>query len=264
MLDIFSDIFATFQNLFEVIPRDLEEYDIGVFIQGALLFALFYFPSRWFKAYLIRLFLFVFGLSIFWNVCSRDSILYTYDFYAGIAIFLPHIEIVELTYLILKERTLFIYDRLVTLVLLLLSPFLWLYGRLAKVAHFFKARQEQKQYKDEFRQRQEEEYEKEQARHDDEDIRRQESQKQYRRQKQEKRYHQEERKEKERPKTYSRWDSSDPYEVLGIDSDVTKQDIKKAYRNLSKIYHPDLTLTQKEKHQIIFQKINSAYGKIKT
>ena len=45
--------------------------------------------------------------------------------------------------------------------------------------------------------------------------------------------------------------------------DATADEIKKAYRNLSKIYHPDLTLTKKEEHQIIFQKISNAYGKLK-
>ncbi len=63
--------------------------------------------------------------------------------------------------------------------------------------------------------------------------------------------------DKEEPKqTYSRWDDTDPYKVLGLDSNATKKEIKKAYKDLSKIYHPDLTLTKKDKHLIIFQKIN--------
>ena len=64
-------------------------------------------------------------------------------------------------------------------------------------------------------------------------------------------------------KTYSRWDSPNPYEVLGVRENANQREIKKAFRNLAKIYHPDLTQTNKEQHKIIFQKINNAYKKLK-
>ena len=31
----------------------------------------------------------------------------------------------------------------------------------------------------------------------------------------------------------------DPYKVLGISSDATDEEVKKAYRELSRKYHPD-------------------------
>jgi len=67
---------------------------------------------------------------------------------------------------------------------------------------------------------------------------------------------------KEERKTTSRGDSNNPYEVLGIEKTATKKEIKKAYRQLAKIYHPDLALVNTDKAKEIFQKINNAYGKL--
>lgn len=50
----------------------------------------------------------------------------------------------------------------------------------------------------------------------------------------------------------------DYYEILGISRDATDEDIKKAYRNLAKKYHPDLHPGDKEAEQK-FKEINEAY-----
>ncbi len=50
----------------------------------------------------------------------------------------------------------------------------------------------------------------------------------------------------------------DYYEVLGIGKDATEQDIKKAFRQLAKKYHPDLNPDNKEAEQK-FKEINEAY-----
>ena len=49
----------------------------------------------------------------------------------------------------------------------------------------------------------------------------------------------------------------DYYDILGISTDATDADVKKAYRTLSLKYHPDRNPSEEAKEKI--QKINEAY-----
>jgi len=51
----------------------------------------------------------------------------------------------------------------------------------------------------------------------------------------------------------------DYYEVLGVDKNVTDDDLKKAYRKLAKKYHPDANLDNKEEAEKKFKEVNEAY-----
>ena len=54
----------------------------------------------------------------------------------------------------------------------------------------------------------------------------------------------------------------DPYKVLGVSPDASDEEIKRAYRNLAKKYHPDLNPGDKEAARKM-QEVNAAYEQIK-
>ncbi|MBD9156254.1 MAG: J domain-containing protein, partial [Lachnospiraceae bacterium] len=41
----------------------------------------------------------------------------------------------------------------------------------------------------------------------------------------------------------------DPYQVLGVSQDASEEEIKKAYRKLSRMYHPDANINNPNKAQ---------------
>ena len=51
----------------------------------------------------------------------------------------------------------------------------------------------------------------------------------------------------------------DYYAVLGVDRKASKDDIKKAYRELAKKYHPDLNPQNKKEAEEKFKEISEAY-----
>lgn len=56
----------------------------------------------------------------------------------------------------------------------------------------------------------------------------------------------------------------DPYSVLGVSRDATDEEIKKAYRNLSRKYHPDANVNNPNKEQAEerFKEVQQAYDQI--
>ncbi|XP_003384077.1 PREDICTED: dnaJ homolog subfamily C member 8-like [Amphimedon queenslandica] len=50
-----------------------------------------------------------------------------------------------------------------------------------------------------------------------------------------------------------------PYEVLLIDPEISPEDLRKAYRKLSFLVHPDKNHDDKERAQIAFEAVNKAY-----
>ena len=56
---------------------------------------------------------------------------------------------------------------------------------------------------------------------------------------------------------------SDPYKVLGVSPDASDEEIKKAYRELAKKYHPDLNPGDEHAAQVM-NDVNTAYDMIKS
>ena len=57
---------------------------------------------------------------------------------------------------------------------------------------------------------------------------------------------------------------SDPYRVLGVSRDASEDEIKKAYRALSRKYHPDANVNNPHKDQAEekFKEVQQAYDQI--
>lgn len=56
----------------------------------------------------------------------------------------------------------------------------------------------------------------------------------------------------------------DPYSVLGVSRDASMDEIKKAYRKLSRKYHPDANINNpnKEEAEEKFKQVQQAYDQI--
>ena len=57
---------------------------------------------------------------------------------------------------------------------------------------------------------------------------------------------------------------TDPYSVLGMSRDASDEEIKKAYRRLSRKYHPDANINNPNKAQAEekFKEVQQAYDQI--
>ena len=51
----------------------------------------------------------------------------------------------------------------------------------------------------------------------------------------------------------------DPYEILGVSRDASEEEIKKAYKRLSRKYHPDANLDNPKVAEEKFKQIQQAY-----
>lgn len=294
ILSFFEALFFRIGNLFEVIPSQIQDFTMGQLVGSALWFFTFFFLSRWVKAYIFRLALLLLGVYLLWSVAAKSHIIDNVDFYVGLGLLIPQIEIVELSYLIAREKLFSGYYRSLSFLEVIARPFVWLYTKFNYFKDFNKAKQEghsysefkqeQQNFDEEFKQRQWQEYQKEQARRDEQKRQTHQKQREEYKQNQEQTrqqgYSSEDEKErarqeyqekvreqarKEEANKHPRWDSKNPYVVLDIHEGATFKEIKKKYHQLCQVYHPDLTMdmVKKEKLQEITKMLNRAYEKLK-
>ena len=57
---------------------------------------------------------------------------------------------------------------------------------------------------------------------------------------------------------------SDPYSILGVDRTASDDEVKKAYRKLSRKYHPDANINNphKDEAEARFKEVQQAYQQI--
>ena len=55
---------------------------------------------------------------------------------------------------------------------------------------------------------------------------------------------------------------SDPYEILGVQRGASEEEIKKAYKRLSRKYHPDANLDNPKAAEEKFKEIQQAYQQV--
>ena len=55
---------------------------------------------------------------------------------------------------------------------------------------------------------------------------------------------------------------ADPYEILGVSRDASEEEIKKAYKRLSRKYHPDANLDNPKAAEEKFKQIQQAYQQV--
>ena len=300
----FDYLLALYEHISDVIRLELQTANFfNILYIGIIEFAVFYFFSKFAKNIYLKTFIFLFGLKMLFDMVHYNKILTEPIIFGLLGLIAPHFNIFSLWIRYIQKLFIAIKTMIMSFLDYILSPLFWLKDRVEILSSLFRKKEnsqqknykQEKTYQDYFYENKNEnsEYEKQKSEYyknkqkqnsnqnnSSHNKKQSEQKKQKKEQQQQKSYQQNhkqktnqksqyEQKKKtnsssSNQKTYSRWDSPNPYEVLGVRENANQREIKKAFRNLAKIYHPDLTQTNKEQHKIIFQKINNAYKKLKS
>lgn len=241
-------------DVLNIVFNELHSVGINLLITASIVMTISYAISNFFKWAPFRIIILLIAYAIISNILRQDVILFNLNLYVGLGMAYPHLQFVHLLAYRIWYGILDFYEKLKDFLYAVSRPFVFVYFQFVRLKAYYNARTEQKHYSGE----NEQNYQEFRQRGFNDDYRR--SEQQYHR-REEQSSHREKRGEQQ--SETSRWDSHDPYVVLDLSRTATPDEIKKQYRKLQKLYHPDLTQTKKEEYTRISQKINAAYSKLK-
>lgn len=241
----------------------------------ALVFFVPFFVSKWFKWIGFRIILVIFGLA-FLSDWGQVTITRDFNFLIGIALITPHIkyffDLVKNTlfnifmfflalFIQLKNATvntyfffITIYYKILRLINWIVNIFIFLKAFIETFSERFKTKEQNQNYQD-YSNKSEYKEEKQNSNNEKayEDFKKSHG------------YQESKKEESTKQKVddkYKQFYSSNPYEVLGVKTSDDFSIIKKSYRALIRIYHPDLNPQDIEFFTEITQNLNNAYEKL--
>ena len=241
----------------------------------ALVFFVPFFVSKWFKWIGFRIILVIFGLA-FLSDWGQVTITRDFNLLIGIALITPHIkyffDLVKDTlfnifmfflalFIQLKNATvntyfffITIYYKILRLINWFVNIFIFLKAFIETFSERFKTKEQNQNYQD-YSNKSEYKEEKQNSNNEKayEDFKKSHG------------YNESKKEESTKQKVddkYKQFYSSNPYEVLGVKTSDDFSTIKKSYRALIRIYHPDLNPQDIEFFTEITQNLNNAYEKL--
>ena len=245
----------------------------------SLTFLVPFYISKWFEHIFFRIFLVIFGLA-FLSDWGQVTITRDFNFLIGMGLIAPHIK-----YFFIYVRNIifgilmFIYDLFIQLKNATINTyffFITIYYKILRLINWFiniffvikvfieninerfKSKSEQKEYKQNYQEYSNKSEYKEQKSNSN-------NEKAYEDFKKSHGYNESKKEESTKQKVderYKQFYSSSPYEVLGVKPSDDFSIIKKSYRALVRIYHPDLNPQNIELFTEITQNLNNAYEKL--
>jgi len=240
-----------------VIFNDFNNASMGLLIVAAVTFAISYAISAFFKWAVFRIIILLISFSILSQVLQQKVILFDLDLYIALGMAAPHLKFAHILAYRIWYALVGYYYKIRRSFIALYEFFLRLYrAYLSAKAYFGEKKSRWEQRKNSRSQSRQEEFK--------HSYQKQEQRQEYRESRREERSRYQEQKSYEhKDESTSRWDSNDPYLILDIARTATAQEIKRQYRKLQKIYHPDLTQSHIEEYTHIAQRLNYAYEKLK-
>jgi len=275
----------------ETILQELQSLSMNALIQIILIFAVFYWLSKKFQRPFFRIVIILISFFLIINV-EKGSIIVNIAIIIGVAILIPHIPfifstITNILYSI-KMMTSNTYFFFVSIYYKIIRFFNWIINIFLTIKGFFfrakkeesssNSNHEQKEYsyeknesssssnnsysnyeKDNRKQRQYEDFRNSNSNNEYSSYENNESNQSYESNETYEKVEDNENISDE----FKRFYSSSAYIILGVSENDDFSHIKKSYRALVSIYHPDRNLDEIELYTEITQNINSAYDKLK-